>query len=83
MYRCQECERIDRCLNQRSEEILIGPDPEDYAVSSWADNLLDEITLVLQEHKTEELEAIAAYRDKIYANGWMQRMIREYIEVWR
>jgi len=68
---------------QPNDEILIGPDPEDYAVSSWADNLLDEITLVLQEHKTAELEAIAAYRDKVWKDGWMQRLIREYIEVWR
>ncbi len=60
--------------------LLIGNiDPR----SDEADRLLDGITAALQEFDTETLRAIAAYRDEINPDGWMQKLIREYVEVWR
>lgn len=51
--------------------------------SDAADRLLDGITVALQEFDTPTLRAIADYRDTIHKDGWMQRLIREYVEVWR
>jgi hypothetical protein len=60
--------------------LLIGNiDPR----SDAADRLLDGITVALQEFDTETLRAIADYRDTINPDGWMQRLIREYVDVWR
>lgn len=61
--------------------ILIGPKPD--KASADADLLLDGLTVALQEFDTEALLAIADYRDTINPGGWMQRLIREYVEVWR
>ncbi len=63
------------------EIILIGtPQTE---TSDAADRLLDGVIVALQEFDTETLQAIAEYRDSLDPGGWMQRMIRAYIEVWR
>lgn len=62
-------------------EILIGMPPTE--ISDQADRLLDGITVALQEFDTETLRAIADYRDTIHEDGWMQKLIREYVEVWR
>ncbi len=51
--------------------------------SKAAEELLDGFTMALQDVDTETLNAIADYRDAIRPNGWMQRCIREYVEVWR
>lgn len=51
--------------------------------SDLADRLLDGIVMALQEFTTDELNAIADYREWVYADGWMQRLIREYVETWR
>jgi hypothetical protein len=59
--------------------IGVGVSPE----SDAADRLLDGITVALQEFDTETLLAIADYRDSIRKDGWMQQLIREYVEVWR
>jgi hypothetical protein len=48
-----------------------------------ADLLLDGITVALQDFDTATLLAIADYRDSIRPDGWMQNLIREYVEVWR
>jgi hypothetical protein len=48
-----------------------------------ADLLLDGITVALQEFDTNTLVAIAECRDRIHKDGWMQRLIREYVEIWR
>lgn len=60
--------------------LLIGRiDPR----SDLADRLLYGIIVALQEFSTEELCAIADYRDTIHEDGWMQLLIREYVETWR
>lgn len=66
---------------EREPVILIGTPRTE--VSDAADRLLDGITVALQEFDTETLLAIADYRDSIRADGWMQKLIREYVEVWR
>ena len=48
-----------------------------------SEELLDGFLVALGEVDTETLAAIADYRDAIRPNGWMQRCIREYLEVWR
>jgi hypothetical protein len=48
-----------------------------------ADELLDGFLMALQDFTTEELRGIADYRDAIRPGGWMQRGIREYVDVWR
>jgi len=48
-----------------------------------AERLLDGIIVALAEFDTETLVAIADYRDAIRPDGWMQRLIREYVDVWR
>lgn len=55
----------------------------DTRAADLADRLLDGVTVALQEFTTEELRQVASYRDEIHPDGWMQRMIREYVEVWR
>jgi len=51
--------------------------------SKPADELLDGFLVALGEVDTDTLVAIADYRDAIRPDGWMQRCIREYVEVWR
>src|SRR5262245_4170311 len=48
-----------------------------------AEDLLDGLIVALQDFSTEDLESIAEYRDAIHPGGWMQTMIREYVDVWR
>ena len=48
-----------------------------------AERLLDGIILQFGEFDTDTLNGIADYRDAIRPDGWMQRMIREYVDVWR
>ena len=61
--------------------VLVGTPRSE--TSDAADRLLDGITVALQEFDTETLLAIADYRDSIHKDGWMQRLVREYVEVWR
>jgi hypothetical protein len=63
------------------EIILIGTPRTE--TSDAADRLLDGIIVALQEFDTETLLAIADYRDSIHKDGWMQRVIREYVDTWR
>lgn len=51
--------------------------------SKPAESLLDGIIVALQEFDTETLEKIADYREAIHPGGWMQKCIREYVDVWR
>jgi hypothetical protein len=53
------------------------------AFAKKAEELLDGFTVALQDFSTEDLRGIAAYRDSIHPDGWMQRVIREYVDVWR
>jgi hypothetical protein len=48
-----------------------------------ADRLLSELIVALQDFSTDDLRAIADYRDTLHPDGWMQKMIREYLDVWR
>lgn len=60
--------------------LLIGHiDPR----SDAADRLLDGIMMALQEFDTDTLLGIADYRDTLDPEGWMQKLIRDYVEVWR
>jgi short-subunit dehydrogenase len=69
-------------MSERANKvILIGR--ERTAVDDAADRLLDGCIIALQEFDTETLEAIAELRDEINPGGWMQAMIRGYVEVWR
>jgi hypothetical protein len=64
-----------------SEIILIGTPAT--PISDAADLLLDGITMALQQFDTKTLNEIADYRDSINPDGWMQKLIRQYVEVWR
>lgn len=68
-------------VDARQTVILIGTPRTE--ISDAADRLLDGFTVALQEFDTTTLLAIADYRDTIHKDGWMQRVIREYVEVWR
>lgn len=50
--------------------------------SATAD-LLEAISAELHGFDTETLIAIADYRDSIQEGGWLQQMIRDYVEIWR
>ncbi len=54
-----------------------------HQVADLADDLVEDIAVALQHFDTPTLRAIADYRDSICEDGWMQRLIREYVEVWR
>ena len=47
------------------------------------DRLTDGCIVALGEFTTEDLRAMADLRERISPNGWMQLMIREYLDVWR
>lgn len=83
-------------LDRVYKEVLIGPkrclhcncEHGSCATADAADRLLDGITMALQEFDTETLLAIADYRDRIERSastvpGWMGKLIRQYVEVWR
>jgi len=69
-------------MSDREEIILIGT-PRVPAVDDAAELLLDALIMALQDFDTDALLAIAALRDKMRPDGWMQTMIREYVETWR
>ena len=48
-----------------------------------AEALLDGFTVEMSNFDTETLLTIAEYRDAIDPAGWYQRIIREYVDVWR
>lgn len=52
-------------------------------VGKHADELLDAFIVAMQDFDTATLLGIAEYRDRIHPDGWMQRLIREYLSVWR
>lgn len=60
---------------------VIGLDPS--PIDDASERLLDGFIVAMQEFDTETLRAIADRRDQINKDGWMQRIIREYVEVWR
>ena len=51
--------------------------------SKPAEELLDGFMLALGDVDTAVLEDIAAYREVIHPGGWMQKCVREYLDVWR
>lgn len=63
------------------EVVVVGRERD--AISNAADLLLDGITMALQQFDTDTLLAIADHRDKIHKEGWMQKLIRDYVEMWR
>lgn len=69
-------------VRDRSYEVILVGIPRTEA-SDNADLLLDGITMALQQFDTETLLAIADHRDEIRRDGWMQQLIREYVDVWR
>jgi hypothetical protein len=48
-----------------------------------AEELLDGLLCELGRVDTDTLQAIADYRHAIRPDGWMQKMILEYLDVWR
>ena len=68
-------------VNVNATVVVIGM--ERIPIDDALDRLLDSCTVALQEFTTEELRAMADRRDEVYKGGWMQTMIREYVEVWR
>ena len=52
-------------------------------VSALADRWLDAVTVGMGEFTTEDLLAVAEYRERISPECWSARMIREYVECWR
>ncbi len=65
-----------------SEEVVLIGTPRT-ETSDAADRLLDGCTMALEEFDTETLLAIADLRERLNPGGWMQRMIWQYVEVWR
>lgn len=63
------------------EIILIGRPAS--PVTGASERLLDGFIVELSKLDTETLRAIAAERDEIDPDGWMQRCIRGYLDVWR
>jgi hypothetical protein len=61
--------------------ILIGRPAS--PITDASERLLDGVIVAMQEFDTETLIAIANDRDEINPGGWMQQMIRGYVEVWR
>ena len=61
--------------------VLIGRATDE--IDAKAEQLLDGFIIALQDFDTETLEAIADRRHEIRQDGWMQKMIEEYVEVWR
>jgi len=51
-------------------------------VQAEGDRLIDHILGVLGEFDKKTLAAIADERDRIRPDGWSQKMIREYLDVW-
>ena len=64
-----------------AEVILVGR--EQTPVDDLADRLLEGCLSALGEFSTDDLLAIADRRAEIHAGGWMEKMVREYVEVWR
>ena len=64
-----------------TEVILIGR--ERTPVDDAADRLLDRVMGALEEFDTETLEAISALRSEVHPDGWMQKMINGYVEMYR
>jgi hypothetical protein len=66
---------------QTQPVILIGRPAS--PITDASEHLLDGFILAMQEFDTETLLAIADDRDEIDPDGWMQKCIRGYVEVWR
>ena len=62
------------------EVILIGEARSE--VTDAVDRLIDEILGVLGGFDKDLLRRVADHRDGIRVDGWIQKMIREYLEVW-
>lgn len=66
-----------------AEVVLIGTPLSDREIERKAEELLDGCIMALQQFDTKTLERISDYRKRVYADGWIQKMIDDYIEVWR
>jgi hypothetical protein len=53
------------------------------AIDYQAELLLDGVIVAMQNYDTETLRAVADRREEINPGGWMTKMIREYVDVWR
>jgi hypothetical protein len=47
------------------------------------DRASDALTIEFQDVPTDVLLAIAAARDRIRKDGWLQIAIRDYVDAWR
>lgn len=66
---------------QKNEVILIGRERDE--IDDAAEDLLGGFILEMGQLDTETLVAIAERREQINPDGWMQKAIRGYLEVWR
>jgi hypothetical protein len=67
---------------ERCEPVILIGRPAS-PVTDASERLLDGIIVALQDFDTETLLAIADDREEINPGGWMQNLIREYVDVWR
>jgi hypothetical protein len=47
------------------------------------DLVVDGCIMAMQDFSVAELTALAEHAEKINADGWLPKMIREYLNVWR
>ena len=61
--------------------------PESPDIAAITAQIVDDIVAasvgVLANYDTETLKSVADGRDRIRKDGWLQQMIREYIDAWR
>lgn len=73
--------KTNAASGREREIILIGRPTS--PVTEAFERLCDGCIVVLQEFDTETLLAIVDDREEINPGGWTQRMILEYVDVWR
>lgn len=73
-----------RCAAQAAANVWSDPSISIGAkTAELTDLAVDALSVLFQDVPTDVLLAIADERDRIYAEGWIQRVIRDYIEAYR
>jgi hypothetical protein len=47
------------------------------------DLVVDGCVMAMQDFSVVELTALAEHAERVNADGWLPKMIREYLNVWR
>jgi hypothetical protein len=66
-----------------SERIIGETDPHRVLMQNVTDDLCEQVISMLGAYETSDLVAMADYRESVCPDGWMQQMIRDYVDVWR